>query len=100
MGRGTKYSDRVWCTLLWEFIRYTSEQLDNQSIVTNATARLAEAGIKTSSEMMELASPEIRQAIKLIAPDLFLGFLQLNPSILADEDLVEWVEEKQANYPL
>ena len=87
------YSDRVWCTLLWEFMKYIKETLEK-----TATVKVFQSPERMSFEDVVLDKDGV-QLIKSIAPTLFINFLFDNPDILGDELLIEWVKEKQKFYP-
>ena len=65
------FSDRVRCTLLWEFIQYSETKF----------------------------SPATEQEDKQAAVAAFMGFLREHSEILDANTLVEWVKSKQGNYP-
>jgi len=87
------YSDRVWCTLLWEFMKYVKETLEKTS-----TVKVFRSPERTEFEDVVLDKDGV-QLVKSIAPSLFIDFLLKNPDILGDELLIEWVKEKQKLYP-
>jgi|HubBroStandDraft_4_1064222.scaffolds.fasta_scaffold145173_1 hypothetical protein len=98
MAKGVEYSDRVWCTLLWEFSEFAAKRASEPGLLKDNAELQKEAGIAVN-ETWDLASPEIRKAVQTITPILFLDFLRSNPEILGTNDLIEWVKRKQANYP-
>ena len=97
MSRGVEYSDRVWCTLLWEFMQYAEGRIKDESTIRKAMEIAKLAGVRLDEEMFRQANPEIEKAIALVAPSLFLEFLRENPEILGEHDLIAWVKAKQVN---
>ena len=64
------FSDRVWCTLLWEFIRYSGTKF---SLATET-------------------------ADKEAAVAAFMGFLKENSELLDANAVIEWAKSKQSTY--
>lgn len=67
------YSDRVWCTLLWECMQFAKRELQSSG------------------------SEEDHVDTQLL-PQLMLKFLRENSSILAPDSLAKWVHDRQCCY--
>src|SRR5688572_15812167 len=94
------FSDRVYCTLLWEFTKYAKQQIWDSSFLAKYAAEMHAAGLLTDEEQAAFtASPEILKAAESIAPCLFIGFLQEHSDIFDTHDLIEWVKARQKDYP-
>lgn len=96
-----KYSDRIYCTILWEFMQFCKKQLWDTSLINNSF-KINSQIIKTSNkELKELFGNEkVLEAMQVIAPSVFLGFIIKNEEILDEKKLLEWVKQKQNNYPI
>lgn len=96
-----KYSDRIYCTILWEFMQFCKKQLWDTSLINNSF-KINSQIIKTSNkELKELFGNEkVLEAMQVIAPSVFLDFIIKNEEILDEKKLLEWVKQKQNNYPI
>lgn len=96
-----KYSDRVYCTILWEFMQFCKKQIWDTSLINNSF-KINSQIIKTSNkEIKELFGNEkVLEAMQVIAPSIFLNFILKNEEILDEKKLLEWVKQKQNNYPI
>lgn len=96
-----KYSDRVYCTILWEFIQFCKKQLWDTSLINNSfkiNSQIIETSNKELKELFE--NEKVLEAMQLIAPSVFLDFIIKNEEILDEKKLLEWVKQKQNNYPI
>lgn len=96
-----KYSDRVYCTILWEFMQFCKKQLWDTSLINNSfkiNSQIIETSNKELKELFE--NEKVLEAMQLIAPSVFLDFIIKNEEILDEKKLLEWVKQKQNNYPI
>ena len=95
-----KFSDRVYTTLLWEFMRFSKEKVWDSSFVEKTIQMLEKTGELSAAEGRALlARGEVLEILQTGASGLFVDFLLQNPDILAEETLLRWVQERQKNYP-
>jgi len=96
-----KYSDRIYCTILWEFMQFCKKQLWDTSLINNSfkiNSQIIETSNKELKELFE--NEKVLEAMQLIAPSVFLDFIIKNEEILDEKKLLEWVKQKQNNYPI
>lgn len=96
-----KYSNRVYCTILWEFMQFCKKQLWDTSLINNSfkiNSQIIETSNKELKELFE--NEKVLEAMQLIAPSVFLDFIIKNEEILDEKKLLEWVKQKQNNYPI
>lgn len=96
-----KYSDRVYCTILWEFMQFCKKQLWDTSLINNSfkiNSQIIEKSNKGLKELFE--NGKVLEAMQVIAPSVFLNFIIKNEEILDEKKLLEWVKQKQNNYPI
>ena len=96
-----KYSDRIYCTILWEFMQFCKKQLWDTSLINNSfkiNSQIIETSNKELKELFE--NEKVLEAMQVIAPSVFLDFIIKNEEILDEKKLLEWVKQKQNNYPI
>ena len=96
-----KYSDRIYCTILWEFMQFCKKQLWDTSLINNSlkiNSQITETSNKKLKELFE--NEKVLEAMQVIAPSVFLDFIIKNEEILDEKKLLEWVKQKQNNYPI
>ena len=96
-----KYSDRIYCTILWEFMQFCKKQLWDTSLINislKINSQIIETPNKGLKELFE--NEKVLEAMQVIAPNVFLNFIIKNEEILDEKKLLEWVNQKQNNYPI
>jgi len=96
-----KYSDRIYCTILWEFMQFCKKQLWDTSLINNSlkiNPQIIETSNKELKELFE--NKKVLEAMQIIAPCVFLNFIIKNEEILDEKKLLERVKQKQNNYPI
>jgi hypothetical protein len=95
------YSDRVWCTILWEMMRFTEHRLSDSADLESSLADAINTGFLPVEQATadQLANPLVIRIIHAVAPGLFLRFLRENPEILDPAALVAWVQARQPQFP-
>ena len=98
---GIDYSDRVWCTLLWEMMRHTEHRLQDTADLEASLTLAAKSGFLPVEESAaeQLTNPLVIRIIHAVAPAIFLRFLRENAEILDPEALSTWVLERQSRFP-
>jgi len=99
MGK-RKFSDRVYTTLLWEFMQFAKQRVWDTSFAEQTLKVLEQTGELNAAETRRmLKRDEVLKALEAGASGLFVDFILENQEILAEGSLLKWVEEKQKNYP-
>ncbi|MGB7293209.1 MAG: hypothetical protein WBD99_13630 [Thermodesulfobacteriota bacterium] len=94
------FSDRVWCTLLWEFVQFLKEQLDDTAALERQIAAAQELGVfPKGPREIPTVDTALTSGISAVTPTLFLKFLRANTELLDGEGTVEWVRSRQHRYP-
>ncbi len=95
-----QFTDRVWCTLLWEFMRFAEEKLSDTAAIDRQLATGQQVGVYPKGPR-DLASFDTRtvRAIYTVAPALFLNFLRNHTEILDGPGTVEWAISVKDRYP-
>ena len=96
------YSDRVYTTLLWEFMQFAKSKVWDSSFVESTAVLLARTGQAQGDEAKDLvAREETLRLIPACSAQLFLDFILENPDVVSGPDeLLAWVTARQKNYPL
>ena len=96
-----KFSDRVYTTLLWEFMQFSKQQVWDTSFVEKTVQMLEQTGEMSAADgRVLLARQDVLEILQTGASGLFVDFLLQNPEILAEESLLQWVQQRQKNYPI
>lgn len=96
----TDFSDRVWCTLLWEFMQYTKRTLSNSAYVDQIFEDSQEIGFLKEPEFIRILSHDaLNRIVRTFAPGLFLNFLRANTELLSPDGVIEWTRSRQDDYP-
>ncbi len=94
------FSDRVWSTLLWEFMRYTKKALSNSAYVDQVLGDTQEIGFLKEPEFIRILSRDaLNRIVHVFAPGLFLEFLRANTELLSPDGVIEWTRKRQEDYP-
>ena len=94
------FSDRVWSTLLWEFMQYTKNALSNSAYVDQVLEDTQEIGFLKEPEFIRILSPDaLNRIVRAFAPELFLDFLRANTELLSPDGVIEWTRNRQDDYP-
>ena len=96
-----KNSDSVYCIILWEFMQFCKKQLWDTSLINNSlkiNSQIIETSNKELKELFE--NEKVLKAMQIIAPSIFLDFIIKNEEILDENKMIEWVKQKQNNYPI
>ena len=95
-----RFSDRVYTTLLWEFMKFAKAELWDSGFAQRSFEMMKTVGDVSEEEATELLRREdVLKAIEFTAPGLFIDFLLENPQMFNERELLEWVKTKQPNYP-
>lgn len=96
-----KYSDRVWCTLLWELMRHVEQRLMDTNDLGKALELAQQSGFLSMdpSDAAQLNNPMVIRLIHAVAPGLCLNFLRENAALLDPDAVIEWVRLRQPQYP-
>jgi len=75
-------NNEQWLDVMYAVQRFVREQLDKGAL-DELPQRLKEHEIAVSTELCQLAQPEMKRAIELLVPGLMVDFLIQNPQLLA-----------------
>ncbi len=96
------YSDRVYTTLLWEFMQFAKGRVWDSAFLESSLGMLQKTSqVDAEAARQLLARNDVLKLVPLCASQLFLDFVMANPNVLTGpDDLIEWVKSKQDNYPI
>jgi hypothetical protein len=95
-----QFSDRVYTTLLWEFMRFAKQQVWDTSFAEKTIQMLEKTGDLSPTEARALLTrDDVLELLQTGASGLFVDFLLQNQEILAKESLLKWAQERQKDYP-
>ncbi len=91
-----QYSDRVWCTLLWELMQHVEKRLMDTNDLNKTLDLAQQSGFLPvePSVAEQLNNPLVIRLVHAIAPTLCLSFLRANATLLGPESVVEWVSSR------
>ena len=82
-------------------MQFCKKQLWDTSLINNSfkiNSQIIETSNKELKELFE--NEKVLKAMQIIAPRIFLDFIIKNEEILDEKKMIEWVEQKQNNYPI